>query len=164
MAELALDGWGNLRHVEKMKQVVIALGVGVVLSGCIQQARMREVVEAVEAAKASCRAQTFKTRVENAQCINDAERRFASVYPNPDLLNLRLASRMAIAERQDRGLLSPAEAELEFAKISAEIGTQETSRQTGRQIANAQSQAAAAASEIARPKTCYTYMGTTTCY
>lgn len=147
-----------------MKSVVLSILVAVGLSGCIAAQQRQEVMKEVEAAKAECRAQTFKTRVANARCINDAEAKLSAIYPNPDLLNLRLAARLAISEKIDRKQITEAEGELEFARISAEIGSQESSRMTSRQIAAAQMQAASAAAEIARPKTCNTYMGTTTCF
>jgi hypothetical protein len=145
-------------------KLVLTICAVVTLGGCIQAARHREVMESIDTAKNACRAQTFRTKVENARCINDAERKMGAIYPNQDLLNYRLAARIAISEKVDRKQISEAEAELEFARISADIGSQEATRSTGRRIANAQAEAASAASEIARPKTCNTYMGTTTCF
>lgn len=141
-----------------MRPLVI-LAVAASLSGCIAAARNREARAEVEAAKAACRTQTFTSRVESAKCFNAAEMKFASVYPNPDLLQLRLATRLAISEKIDKGQMTEAEGELEFARVGAQIGSQEQQRSTSAQMADA-------ASQMASPRrtTCTRYGNTVSCF
>lgn len=125
-----------------MKVYLVLLSA--VLAGCVSaQSRMAKDIE-VE--KAACRSQNFSKKVPLARCINAAEAKAASVYP-ADLLQLRLASRMVIAEKQDKGQLTDAEAELEYAKVGAQIGSQEATR-------NSNDAMAAAAYQMTRPRTC----------
>lgn len=139
-------------------KTVIVIGLAAALTGCVS-ARQAEVRQKVEAGRVECSAQNFKTKTELARCINEAERLIGTVYHHPDLLNLRMASRLAIAERQDRGELTQAQADLEFAKLGAEITSQEQGR-------NNSAQMAAAASAMATPRmtTCNRYGNTVTCF
>lgn len=140
-----------------MKLIVLA-AVALAVSGC-GLARQKQVQADVEAAKTVCRSTTFPNRVENAKCINAAEQKLAAVYDKPDLLQLRLAARLAIAEKQDRKEMSDAEGELEFAKINAQIGGQEASRN-----ANAEMAAAATAAAMPRSTTCTRIGNSVTCF
>lgn len=139
-------------------KIAVVVAIGLALSGC-GLALQRQVQEDVEAAKAACRSQTFPNRVANARCINAAEEKLAAVYSNRDLLQLRLASRLAIAEKQDKGLISDAQAELEFAQINTQIGSQEASR-----VANAQMAAAATQMAMPRMTTCNRIGNSVTCF
>ena len=137
-------------------KIAVAVVVGLALAGCVST---RQVKQDVDAAKDACRAQTFATKVALARCINSAEMKLSAVYDKTDLLQLRLASRLAIAEKQDRGEISDAQAELEFAQVNAQIGTQEASRNSNARIA-------AAASEMATPRvqSCTRNGNTVTCF
>jgi len=139
-------------------KTLIVIGLAAALSGCAA-AQQRQVLEDVEASKAACRSQTFKTKVEFARCINGAEQKLAAIYNKHDLLQLRLASRLAIAEKQDKGQISDAQAELEFAQINASIGSQESSRDTSAQMA-----AAATAMATPRMTTCSRIGNSVTCF
>ena len=68
------------------------------------------------------------TFVARAKCRNDAENLARSVYPYPDLLDLRLATRLSLAWKTDRGEISNQQASLEFEKTSALIAEEEQAR------------------------------------
>lgn len=140
-----------------MKLAAVAV-IALALSGCVS-ARMQQVGEEVDAEKAICRAQNFTKKVQLSQCLNNAEQRFAGVYPYPDLLQLRAATRLALSERQDRGEITQAQAELEFAQVITQITAQEQSRATNAQMADA-----ATRMSMPRRTTCNRYGNTVTCF
>ncbi|WP_103873871.1 hypothetical protein [Bosea lathyri] len=139
-----------------MKLVVLA-AVAMAMAGCVS--RQAEVQKQIAADKEICRSQTFPTKVAFARCINSAEQKMSAVYDKPDLLQLRLASRLAIAEKQDKGQISDAQAELEFAQVGAQIGTQEATRNSNAEMASAASAAASprrvTCSRIGNSVTCF---------
>jgi hypothetical protein len=139
-----------------MKLVVLA-AVALATVGCVS--RQAQLEKQIAAEKDVCRSQTFATKVAFARCINAAEQKLSAVYDKPDLLQLRLASRIAIAEKQDKGQLTDAQAELEFAQVGAQIGTQEASR-------NSSAEMAAAASASVRPRAvnCSRFGNNVTCF
>lgn len=136
----------------------IVIGLAAALAGCAA-AQQRQVLEDVEASKAACRSQTFKTKVEFARCINGAEQKLAAIYNKHDLLQLRLASRLAIAEKQDKGQISDVQAELEFAQVNAGLGSQEAMRNS-----NAEMAAAATAMATPRSTTCNRIGNSVACF
>lgn len=140
-----------------MKSLVV-VGVALALGGCLA-ARMEQVGQEVDADKAICRAQNFTKKVQLSQCLNNAEQRFVGVYPYPDLLQLRAATRLALSEKQDRGEISQAQAELEFAQVITQITAQEQSRAANAQMANAATMMA-----MPRRTTCTRYGNTVTCF
>lgn len=95
--------------------IVAALALG----GC-KSTRDREATDRSDQARAACNAQTFKTAVAKAQCINDA----AAMSPlasgeYSDLFRVSAATRLVTAEKVDRGQISLAEAELAMAQSSS---------------------------------------------
>ena len=152
--ELAVD-LGTTRRLMKLAAVV---AIGLLASGCAM-ALQRQVSDEVNAAKAACAARTFRNHVEKARCYNAAEQTIAAYYDKPDLLQLRLAARLAISERIDRGQITEAQGELEFAQIGMQIGSQEATR-------NSTAAMAAAATQIATPRstTCNRIGNTVTCF
>ena len=58
-----------------------------------------------------------KTATARAECYNGVDRRFRARFDEPDLLDVRIAARMAIAERRDRNEITQAQADLEYAQI-----------------------------------------------
>lgn len=140
-----------------MKFVLTAVICALVLAGCVS--RRAELEKQIAADKEVCRTQKFPNKVSFARCINEAEQKLVAVYDKPDLLQLRLASRLAIAEKQDKGQLSEAQAELEFAQVNAQIGSQEASRNSNAAIA-----AAAVAASTPRAVTCHRFGSTVSCF
>lgn len=141
-----------------MTKIAVVVAAGFLLSGCAM-ALQKQVFDEVAAAKAACAAGTFPNHVAKARCHNDAEHKLARIYDKPDLLNLRLATRLALAERIDKGQISESQAELEFAQVGAQIGSQEAARDTNATMA-------AAAVQMATPRatTCNRYGNSVTCY
>jgi hypothetical protein len=111
------------------------------MSGCVTVAE--QVSGEIEARRASCRQQVFKTNVDRAECHNAAEARLGEVWGG-DLAAVRRQARLVIAERQDRKELTEAEAELAFAQVNANLTAQATRRAQAQQLVEAQYDAAMA--------------------
>jgi hypothetical protein len=105
----------------------------------------------------------LKTFTARAKCLNDADDRIVRPLfgANGDLLNLRQATRLSLAEKVDQKRMSEAEAQLEFAKMNSEIVSEEQRRINANRSVGAQEAAAAAASS---PVTCTRFGKTTTCF
>lgn len=126
-------------------RLVLALSAAAVLMGC-GASRQQEAIDQMEANKAACRSAPRTTFVALARCINAAEQYgFAQSPISPDLVSVRLATRLSIAERQDRGQLTESEAELEFAKAVSDLVGTAQQRMNNATAANAQASAAASA-------------------
>src|SRR3954463_16084751 len=104
------------------------------LSGCqaAQQAQ-REALEAevkarITQAVQACHAQRFPTSVARAQCRNDAEAQARPFFPYPDLLDQRLAARLALAHEVDRKQLSEREAQRAFGRMMERILSEDQRR------------------------------------
>jgi DNA uptake protein ComE-like DNA-binding protein len=104
------------------------------LSGCqtAQQAQ-REALEAavqdrIAQAVQACHAQRFPTAVARAQCRNSAEAQARPFAPYPDLLDQRLAARLALAEKVDRKQLSDDQAQRAFEQTMAHLLTEDRRR------------------------------------
>src|SRR5690349_17516411 len=97
------------------------------LSGCqVAQQAQREKLEAevkvrIAQAVQACHSQSFRTSVARAQCRNDAEVQARPFFPYPDLLDQRLAARLALAEKVDRKRLSESKAQRAFARTMERI-------------------------------------------
>src|SRR5689334_10949757 len=117
-----------------MKRILLTGGM-LVLTGCISsqeaaapskaeqiKARYEEAAKAYVAAEEECTRQSFRTRVEKVRCVNEAESRIKRpLIPYPELLDVKLATRMAIAEKVDRAQMTEAEGVLEMSKAFAQI-------------------------------------------
>src|SRR4051812_3609469 len=104
------------------------------LSGCqaAQQAQ-REALEAevkarITQAVQACHAQRFPTSVARAQCRTDAEAQARPFFPYPDLLDQRLAARLALAHEVDRKQLSEREAQRAFGRTMEHLLTEDARR------------------------------------
>ena len=128
-----------------MKRIVtIAALIGVAsLSGCATVD-----TAAFDRAEKACANQKW---TDWAQCTNDAQTRY---YGSGDLLSVLAAKRMEVAEKVDGWSMTPAEARLQLATLTANLNS------------TAQQRAAAAAAAV--PTSCTsTPIGssvTTTCY
>ena len=150
--------------------IVLALSCG----GCVSTrndaaiaANLRQAAyERARTAAEACRAKPFKTRVAKVTCVNNAEASIGEYVQNPDLMRLRHATRLAVAEKVDRGLMSEAEGELQIARADTEANSELTRRQTARAAAIAQIMSAAAANNPPPPApvTCVRSGNVTNCY
>lgn len=167
-----------------MRQFSVAMLVPVLLFGCAdQRANQQQIADTVasEAAAwaAECDRKFPKPRkrgqnVPWATCANVAERPMFSTHPYPDLLEMRFATRLALAAKVDKGALSPEDATLEGLRHDASTNAEIERRNTNRMNADTQRAAALAAFMAANrpvfqnpPRTCTTLYGnglaTTSC-
>ena len=104
------------------------------LSGCqVARQAQREALEAevkarIAQAVQACHAQRFPTAVARAQCRNSAEAQARPFAPYPDLLDQRLAARLALAEKADRKQLSDDQAQRAFEQTMAHLLTEDRRR------------------------------------
>lgn len=124
------------------------------LAGC-GPSRSELVRAQVDADIAQCGADRssgkLKSQTELAHCLNSAEApNLAQVGSHSDLLNLKFANRVALAEKVDKNLLTPAEADLEAARMRSGIMSEVKQRLS--------------AEAASRPVTCNRYGGSVTCY
>lgn len=143
-----------------MKTIATILVLAAALGGCAQ-ARINAASEEMEREKATCRAAPKTTHMNLARCINAAEEK---AYRNSgisggDLVSVRLATRMAIAEKQDKGHMTEAEAELEFARTNSGLVSTDQQRRNSAVTADAISSMAAP-----RSTTCTRIGNSVTCF
>jgi hypothetical protein len=97
------------------------------MAGTQQQAKLD-----LAQAKVDCRARDaageFKTRVQFAKCVNEAEQRFMGPSVPGDLLAIRIATRTVLFEKLDRKEITQAQAELEFAQMQSQLSNEEQQR------------------------------------
>src|SRR5215207_274502 len=104
------------------------------LSGCqVAQQAQRETLETevkarIAQAVQACHSQPFRTSVARAQCRNNAEAQARPFFPYPDLLDQRLAARLALAEKVDRKQLSESEAQRAFGRTMAHLLSEDQRR------------------------------------
>lgn len=125
---------------------ILLCAATVPLAGCVDRTA---IAERMQTAIATCQGQQFKTQAALAACINAAEQRGAAEYGlgNNDLVSVRAATRSVLAERLDKGQITKAEAELEFAKANSGLISTDQNRAATASMANAMQRAS-------RPKTC----------
>ncbi len=114
-----------------MVKVMTVLLAGLWMAGCVStdasgpSAQQRRELQ-VEVASADCMAKArsgqFKSLAALGRCLSAAEAYLADeMGDNADLLRQKLASRIAIYERIDRGELTGAQAEAELARVNATL-------------------------------------------
>lgn len=140
MPSAPLDRWLNGVGPRGVA-ISVAIGIVLTLGGCVSIAD--DVAADVEGKRSTCRGQTFRTNVDKARCHNAAEARLGEVW-GADLAAVRWHARLVIAEKTDRKQLTKAEAELEFAKVNADLTSQATRRRQAQQLVEAQYEAALA--------------------
>lgn len=126
-----------------MKQLLAIVLIAGTIGGCVSAQ-----ISAQDDAFSACQATKFSTATAAVQCMNAAENKGPASFD--DLKRLRQAARLALAEKQDKGLISKAEAEFEFAKIYAQTSSEESSR--------------ASRYRYSSPITCQTIGTLTTCH
>jgi hypothetical protein len=150
------------------KKLFLALSC-LALAGCglgkqAEFARNRDAAKAeVAAAIEACKAKPLPTLSAKARCLNEAEAPLRAYGHNPDLFNVRAASRVALAEKVDAKQMSVADAELEFAKLNAQMTTEEQNRANSSTAARA-SMIAATAAASPPSVSCTRFGNTVNCY
>jgi hypothetical protein len=124
-----------------MRKLVVLAGL-VALAGCAAQRQVQFNKDA-----AQCRAEipaTVGNYVRRQQCIIDASNRAGFRGPGADLLN---ATRIALAEKVDKGEITGADANVQYAQVRYQVEQSDAAQRT----ANAQA-AAAVLSAMPRPQ------------
>ncbi len=131
----------------RVASVIVAVAFVLALGGCVGTAD--ELSAEIAAARNACRQREFKTSVEGARCHNMAEARLGELR-GQDAVAIRLQTRLVLAEKVDRGQITEAEAELEFAKANADLNSKATQRLQAQQLIDAQYEAAQAQRRLAQ--------------
>lgn len=141
-------------------KIATAIAAGLLASGCAAAA-LNAANEQLAKDKALCQSMPKTTNVAMARCINIAEEKAyrASGVGGGDLVAVRLATRMAIAEKMDKGQMSLAEGELEFAKVNSSLIGTDQQRRNSAVTANAMNSLANPG-----PTTCTRIGNSVTCY
>ena len=105
-----------------------------------------------------------KTAIVRAQCVNDALVIMRPIFPYPDLLDLSMAHRLAVAERYQKGQITGPQANEELAQKNSELTAEEQRRLLANRSVGAQESMAAASIMAAGPKTCTRIGNSVNCY
>lgn len=122
----------------------------IVLAGCAQ-ARMQAANEQMQVSANYCDQRQasggFATRREYAECVNAgfSAALTAAQYPYPDLVSLQASYRVALADKIDRGEISPSDANIAMAELITRIETESQRRQAQATQANVAGQMGIAA-------------------
>jgi hypothetical protein len=162
------SSWQNGAPTMIQSKILAALSC-IALAGC-GLARQAEFAKNRDAARAeaaaateACKAKPLPTFAAKARCLNDAEAPLRAYANNPDLFNVRAASRVAFAEKVDAKQMTVADAELEFAKLNAQMTTEEQNRSNNSTAARA-SMIAATAAASPPSVSCTRFGNTVNCY
>lgn len=182
-----LGGFVRLFLIRELVILVIAIG----LAGCgIAQQREQEAAlqarraavaaagQQHEAARETC-LKTFSEKnsdaVARAKCFNTADEILKPFNRYPDLLNLRIAKRNELAERQAAGKITRAQLVLEGSQLDSQLASEAQRRSNADQSVEAQQQAAwaqqqtawaqqQAATAAGAPRSCTRTGNTVNCY
>lgn len=154
-----------------MRPVTGVALLGIALGGCgiIQQRAMQERAASLQQQMSDAAQQcltmypvaTPKVAVARATCLNGAEAIIRPIYRYPDLLDLKAATRSALADKVDRGMLSQADANLQFAQANSQMAAEEQRRANADRSVSAQEQVAWAAYKTT---SCTRFGATVTCF
>jgi hypothetical protein len=128
-----------------VKIVATAALLAVALGGCAPAGPSPEQIAAAQSDLKAC--DPLPTHVERARCRNGV---FAKYGNHGDLANVIATERVALAEKQDAGTMTQAEADAEFARVFASVNTEDQQRR--------------AAILASMPVSCTSVGATTTCY
>jgi hypothetical protein len=134
--------------------------IALALADCRSTGPSPEAVANMNAQREKCQADFVKA-VPRANCQNGVSERFLRGHVEGDLLDVLEATRLSLAEKQEAGLMTEADANLAFAKAKSEAESEQQRRRANASIADAQDRAALAAS---MPVTCNTFGSITNCY
>jgi hypothetical protein len=130
-----------------MRNVLIAAALfALPLAGCMPTGPSPEAIASARQEILACY-RASKTHVAAARCQNSV---LARVAPGGDLANVVATERVAIAEKQDAGTITQAEAEAELARVIAST--------------NSEAQQRSAAVAASMPVSCTSVGAATTCY
>lgn len=156
-----------------IKAVVgVVLIVGPILAGCGLVARKQHAEEVarvkaqVEAGLAECDAKYKKVKgqmLDRMRCRSASAVLYKPLLPYPDLLDQELSSLMVIAERVDKGQMSPVEGEQAASEVHSKMVAEEQRRMLANRSVSAQESAASAAWRASAPVTCTRSGNSTTC-
>jgi hypothetical protein len=137
------------RPSTKSRVLMLGLALTFALSGCAstmqaqRAAQIRERMAAAKAEMAACvekrKAGIFRTHVESATCVNDAQQRaFSDIgYPYMDLVSSLSAARLRIAAQVDAGQITEAEAQARMMDAVAQVQNEERRRREEAAVENA---------------------------
>jgi hypothetical protein len=132
------------------------------------QARNQELKAQAEAAAQRCEttvpAGNPKTAVARAKCQTEAWAILRPTMPYPDLLDLLIAKRLAIAEQVEKGQLTIAQGNEAIATARSEAIAEEQRRNLANRSVAAQEGIAAASASAAGPHSCTQYGNTVNCF
>ena len=145
-------------------KIPLAILSSLALCGCMPSGPTPEQMAAMSAHRAAyqdCRAK-FPLGVALAQCLNGSDARFVRPYYRyPDLLDIRMATRLSINTRIEEKKLSDADATVEWTKMASDLISEETRRDNQQQALQMQRSALIASS---MPVTCTSFGATATCF
>lgn len=141
---VATTTWGECGAASVYRTLTFAAlaSAALSLSGCISGISNSASAE-IDAKRKACDAQTFPNRVSRVRCHNAAEARMGEIV-GADLVNVRHATRLVLAEKLDRKEITTAEADLELAKVSSSLASEAIARADRQASAEAQKQTASA--------------------
>jgi hypothetical protein len=155
-------------------KAILAVLVALAVAGCgvirqrELQARVDELKAKTKEAEQQCNvtwpAGNPKTAVPRARCQTEALAIMRPIAPYPDLIDLFIASRIAIAERVQNGQVTIAQANEAIATKRSEIIAEEQRRQLANRSVSAQENAAAASLAAAGPHSCTAVGNTVNCF
>jgi hypothetical protein len=151
-------------------RVATMLFVAVMMAGCgmiaRREAEERRVAIRTEAQAAIqvCREQYPEGAkpMARARCFNSAEEIMRPLFPYPDLLDLRMATRTSLAEKEEHGQLTHNDAVLQFAQFHSQNVAEEQRRLNSNRSTAAQELAADSAGD--KSVTCNRFGNTVSCY
>ena len=159
--------WQNLR---RLALLVIAAVTVACVSGC-GAARRQQLVdqratveEQVNASIQECNAALPKSAAKptrRAKCLNDAMELWRPSYPFPDILNIDMANRFALAEKRERGQLTAAQAEQEYARLLSKLLEEEQGRVLSEKSLSAQAKIGGG---VGGPTTCMKSANAASCF
>ena len=147
------------------KSAFAATGFALLAGACASpgptQADMAAAFRSRDEAGGRCKS-LYSVGAERAQCFNAADNLYVRPFQTyPDLFDLLLAERLSVETREEHGEISTADAQLELAKVNAEVRSAALARANQSQALQIQQRAAFAAS---LPVTCTTNGNSSTCY
>jgi hypothetical protein len=160
-----------------MYRAIVGITLAIALSGCglaarqAQQERLLAAQAEVKRASEACItrfSESNQDAIPRAKCLNDADAAYGPTTRFPDLVSLRMAKRMELAEKQSTGKITRPQAVLEMAQLNSAGVAEEQRRTNANQSVAAQQQAATAATIGAlsanAPRTCTSVGNTVNCY
>lgn len=156
-------------HVTKQTLLIVVLAS--VLCGCglARQQEMRSeraaLKEQASAAAQECQAKfppgVVTTAIARAQCVNDAVAITRPAWNYPDLLNSFMATRMAVAERIQKGQITVAQGNEQIANKWSEVVAEEQRRNLASRSVTAEE---VTAQNVGGPSTCIRNGNTVNCF